>query len=400
MALTDVMLRGIKPDGKRRRIYDTAGLYLEVAASGSRTWRLKYRHGGKERVLKVGAYPQIGLKEARGKRDAARVDLDNGIDPNDARAVSITHDSTTFQAVALQWFEGMSETWAPRHAKRVGERLAADIYPYMGQSQIDTIEAPELLAVLRKVEARGSIETAHRLRRTCGQVFRYAIATGTAKRNPAADLTGALKPYKNGHFAAVTDPVRLGAVLRTLHAYTGTLPVRVALKLTPLLMVRPGELRAMRWAEVDLDAGEWRFTTSKTGTELVVPLATRAIELLAELHELTGTGVYAFPNPRDRHRCMSENAVRTAMVALGLESREVTAHGFRATARTLLDEVHGIRPDIIEHQLGHSVKDPLGRAYNRTTFLPERVQMMALWADYLESLRTGATVFALEVANG
>ena len=279
------------------------------------------------------------------------------------------------------------------------ERLTADIFPYLGSSLPGDIDAPDLLTTLRRVEDRGAVETAHRLRRTCGQIFRYAIATGRAKQNPASDLDGALRSYKNGHFAAVTDPVRLGAVLRTLHAYTGTLPVRSALKLMPMLLVRPGELRAMKWADVDLVSGEWRFITSKTDTDMIVPLAKSAVNILAEVYELTGQGEFVFPNPRDRKRCMSENAMRSAMIALGLDGKEVTAHGFRATARTLLDEVHKVRPDIVEHQLGHAVRDPNGRAYNRTTFLNERKKMMSLWASYLEELRTGASVYSMEVAS-
>ncbi len=401
MPLSDVVLRTLKVDGKRKRLYDSGGLYLEVTAAGSKFWRLKYRHGGKERVLRLGVYPQMGLKEARGKRDAARASLNEGLDPNNNSRLTeaaAAQTKATFEAIAKEWFEGKAPTWAPRHAKRVIERLRADIFPFLGRVPIEEVQAPELLVALRRVEERGAIETAHRLRRTCGQIFRYGIATGKTSRNPAADLDGALRPYKNSHFAAVTDPVRLGAILRTLNAYTGTLQVRTALKLMPMLLVRPGELRSMRWEDVDLEVGEWRFTTSKTQTELVVPLASQAIAVLSELYELTGRGEYVFPNPRDRKKCMSENAMRSAMIALGLEGREVTAHGFRATARTLLDEIHQIRPDVIEHQLGHAVRDPLGRAYNRTTFLEERKQMMLLWANYLDALKDGASVYSLEAS--
>jgi len=400
MPLSEVALRQAKPDGKRRRLYDAGGLYLEITAAGSRVWRLKYRYGGKERVLRLGTYPQLGLKEARRDRDAARLKIDAGIDPVVAERESAAAESAatdcSLEAVAREWHAGKSDTWAVGHAKRIRERLEADLFPYLGTRPVSEIEAPELLAALRRVEDRGAIETAHRLRRIAGQVFRYAIATGRATRNPAADLEGALKSFKNGHFAAVTDPVRLGAVLRTMHAYTGTLPVRIALRLVPMLLVRPGELRSMRWCDVDLDTREWRFTTSKTESLHIVPLADQAVTALRELHALTGRGSFVFPNPRSpRDRCMSENAIRGAMLALGLEGREVTAHGFRATARTLLDEIHGMRPDIIEHQLAHAVKDPNGRAYNRTTFLDERRQMMQLWADYLDELRCGSKVYAI-----
>jgi integrase len=406
MALSDVKCRQSKPTDKPFRLHDAQGLYLEIRPNGSKLWRLKYRHDGRARLLALGKYPIVTLERVRKLVYEARGLISEGVDPVEAkRAIEserLALTEHTFEAIAREWFEGKAPTWAAGHAKRLMQRLEADVFNRVGSRPISELNAPELLAMLRQIETRGAVETAHRVRRTCGQIFRYAIATGRAERDPAADLVGALKPYKNEHFAAVTDPIRLGAVLRTLHGYTGTDVVTSALKVLPMLLVRPGELRAAKWADIDLDAGEWRFQPSKMRKyklELIVPLATQVIEVLRDLNDSTGGGDYVFPSPRSRDKAMSENAMRGAMLGLGLEGSEVTAHGFRATARTLLDEVLKVRPEFIEHQLGHTVRDPLGRAYNRTTFLPERRLMMQQWADYLQRLRVGASIETLGVLN-
>lgn len=277
--------------------------------------------------------------------------------------------------------------------------LESNLAPYIGERPIASVSAPELLAALRKVEARGAVETAHRARMLASLVFRYAIATGRAKRNPAADLLGALSQPQGTHFASLTEPADVALLLRALHGYQGTPVVNAALKLAPLFSCDRVSCAA-RWADIDLDAAEWRYTASKTGTPHIVPLATQAVEILRELHPLTGRGEYVFPGMRGRDRAMSENTVNAAMRRMGFDGDTMTGHGFRAMARTILDEVLGYRPDYIEHQLAHAVRDPNGRAYNRTAHLPERRKMMQGWADYLDSLRTGGNVVPLRAKAG
>lgn len=277
--------------------------------------------------------------------------------------------------------------------------IEKDLAPFIGTLPVAEVESPLLLAALRRIEARGAVETAHRARSLAGMVFRYAIATGRAKRNPAADLIGALQSPKVKHFASVTDPNDVAVLLRGLHGYQGSPQVMAALKLAPLLFVRPGELRTAQWTDINLDGAEWRYTASKAGQAHVVPLATQAVDILRELHPLTKRSAYTFPSARGASRPMSENAVNVALRTLGYDGSTMTGHGFRAMARTILDEVPGFRPDYIEHQLAHAVRDPLGRAYNRTAHLPERRKMMQAWADYLDQLRIGGNVVALAAAR-
>jgi integrase len=266
-----------------------------------------------------------------------------------------------------------------------------DIFPMVGHRPVADLDPPELLVVLRRIESRGALETAHRARGHCGQVFRYAIATGRAERDPAADLLGALPPVRGNHFAAVTDPKKIGALLRAFDAYRGTTTVCCALRLAPLVFVRPGELRRAEWTAIDLDGAEWRFTATKTDTPHIVPLATQAIAILREVQPFTSIGRFVFPSARSADRPMSDNAILAAMRYMDIPREEMTGHGFRAMARTILDEVLGFRADIIEHQLAHAVRDPHGRAYNRTAHLPDRHKMMQAWADYLDRLKTEAT---------
>ena len=362
MPLTATAIRHAKPSKKARKMFDGGGLYLEVAPSGGKWWRLKYRFEGKEKRISLGVYPDVSLKEARRRRAQARQLLAREIDPSEHRK-------------ALK-----------------AARTERDVFPWMGGKPIAAITAPELLMVVRRIEQRGTLEMAHRTLRTCGQVFRYAVATGRARRDPSGDLRGALAPVKRTHLAAVTEPKQVGPLLRVLDGYQGTLVVRCALRLAPLVFVRPGELRHAQWSDIDLEAAEWRFTVTKTGTPHIVPLSRPAVEILRELHPLTGQGRYVFPSARTPggDRPMSNNAVLAALRRMGIGKEEMTGHGFRAMARTLLDEVLGFRPDFIEHQLAHAVRDPNGRAYNRTSYLPERKKMMQEWADYLDQLKAGA----------
>ncbi|CAG1020901.1 Prophage integrase IntA [Methylococcales bacterium] len=368
--LTDPKCKNAKPREKAYKLSDEKSLYLEIMPNGAKYWRMKYRYGGKEKRLAFGVYPEIGLKDARAKRDDARKLLSDGADPGETRkamkAAQLV-DSETFEVVAREWFAKNAASWAENHSNRIIRRLERDIFPWLGNAPIGNIDAPKLLGALRRIEARGAVETAHRALQNCGQIFRYAIATGRAERDVAADLKGALPPVKAGHFAAMIEPIEVAELLRAIHAYQGTFTVQCALKLAPLFFVRPGELRQAEWAHFDLDAAEWRYTVTKTDTPHIVPLATQAVELLRELHALTGHGRYVFPSARTPNgsRPMSDVALLAALRRMGFSKDEVTVHGFRALARTVLDEVLGFRPDFIEHQLAHAVRDPNGRAYSR-----------------------------------
>ena len=399
MPLTDTTIRNAKPSAKPAKLYDGGGLYLEVSPAGGKWWRIKYRFDGKEKRLSLGVYPDVSLKDARERRDTTRKLLANGVDPSENRKVQKTakqyRAANSFETVAREWYVKHAPNWAEHHGNRVIRRLERDIFPWIGGKPISDITAPDVLSTTRRIEARGALETAHRALSNCGQVFRYAVATGRATRDPTADLRGALPPVKAEHFAAVTEPKQVAELLRTLDGYQGTFTVACALKIAPLVFVRPGELRKAEWTDIDLDVAEWRYHVSKTDSEHVVPLATQAVATLRELHALTGTGRFVFPGARSNNRPMSDNAILAAMRRLGVGKDEMSGHGFRAMARTILDEVLGVRPDLIEHQLAHAVKDPNGRAYNRTAHLPERRKMMQQWADYLDKLKAGADVISL-----
>jgi integrase len=404
MPLTDAKARNAKPSVKPRKLADGGGMYLLVDPKGGKYWRWKYRFERKEKVLALGTYPEVSLAEAREKRELARKRLASGIDPGAIkkalRAARAAETNNGFEIVAREWYAGKSHLWASSHAETVIGRLQLDVFPVLGARPIEEINAPELLKMLRRIESRGALETAHRVRTICGQVFRYAIATGRADRDPAADLRDALKPYKKGHLAAITDPKALAPLLQAIDGYKGTHTVRCALKLTPLLMARPGELRQAEWSEIDFDAATWSIPAEKMkmGQAHIVPLASQAIAILKDLHDLTGRGKYLFPCNGRPNRPMSEAAVAVALHKLGFKGIQ-TAHGFRATARTVLDEVLQQRQEFAEHQLGHAVRDPNGRAYNRTSFLPERRQMMQLWADYLDVLKQGGRVIPFKRVN-
>ena len=399
MPLTDTAIRNAKPADKPIKKFDARGLFMLVTPAGGKWWRLRYKFDGREKLLSLGVYPDVGLKDARGRRDDARKLLADGIDPGESRkamkSARMDRAANSFEVVAREWFTKFSATWAANHGDRIIRRFARDIFPWIGGRPIAEVTAPELLTVVRKIESRGAIETAHRALSNCGQVLRYAIATGRAERDLSSDLRGALTPVKGEHFSAITDPAKVGQLLRALDSYQGTYTVACALRLAPLVFVRPGELRTAEWADIDLETAEWRYTVTKTNVPHIVPLARQAIEILRELHEVSGRSRYVFPGARSATRPMSDNAILAAMRRLGIGKDEMSGHGFRAMARTILDEVLGFRPDFIEHQLAHAVRDPNGRAYNRTAHLPERHKMMQSWADYLDKLKIGAEVIPL-----
>ncbi len=390
MPLTDITIRSVKPGTKTIKLFDGHGLYLEISPTGGKWWRVKYRYDGKEKRLSLGVYPEVNLKEARERLSETRKLLTNGVDPGQHRkavkAARVGQASNSFEVIAREWYAQQVNTWADNHSSRILRRFERDIFPWMGKRPITEITAPELLTILRKIEARGAVETAHRALSNCGQVFRYAVATGRAERNPTTDLRGALPPVKGKHFAAVTEPQQVSELLRALNGYQGSLTVAAALKLAPLVFVRPGELRHAEWTNIDFNIAEWRYTVNKTKTQHIVPLSRQAIIILSDLHKLTGNSRFVFPSARSNARPMSDNAILAAMRRMGIHKDEMSGHGFRAMARTILDEVLGVRPDYIEHQLAHAVRDPNGRAYNRTAHLAERHKMMQMWADYLDQL--------------
>ncbi|MDN5863976.1 MAG: integrase arm-type DNA-binding domain-containing protein [Gammaproteobacteria bacterium] len=399
MPLTDTAIRNAQPSAKPRKLSDARGLYLLLNPNGSRWWRFRYRWQGKQKQLSLGVYPDVGLAEARKRRDELRRQVAEGIDPGEQRKAAKARKAGagSFEAVAREWFEKHKPTWAASHSEKIIRRLERDVFPWLGSRPVGEITAPELLQVLRRIEGHGAVETAHRALQNAGAVFRYAVATGKAERDPSGDLRGALAPWKPDHYAAVTEPAEAAELLRTIDAYTGSIVTLTALQLAPLVFTRPGELRHAEWAEIDLPAAEWRIPAEKTKVKeaLIVPLATQAVALLRALQPVTGSGRYVFPGVRTAARPMSENTLNAALGYMGYGKERMRAHGFRAMARTMLDEQLGFPAYLIEHQLGHRVRDPLGRAYNRTKHLKERRAMMQAWADYLDSLKQGGNVVAL-----
>jgi len=396
--LSDIQVKSAKPKEGDYKLSDGFGLHLLVTHTGGKLWRLQYRSGGKQKLLSFGAYPAVTLAEARQRRDDAKKLLANGVDPGETKKAQKTaqgeQDGNTFEVIAREWHSKYAHTWVASHAQHKLERLEKNVFPWIGKRPIKEITAPDVLDVLRRMESRGILDTAHRVRFECGAIFRYAIATGRTDRDPVADLKGALPPVKNGHHAAPTDPKDVAPLLRAIDEFKGSFVVKCALQLAPILFVRPGELRTAEWSEIDLDAAEWNIPAEKMKMKVahLVPLSHQAVQVLNELKPLTGQGKYVFPCHRSTLRCMSENAVNAGLRRMGFEKSEITGHGFRAMARTILDEVLQVRPDFIEHQLAHAVKDPNGRAYNRTAHLAERKKMMQLWADYLDGLKQGAKV--------
>jgi integrase len=389
-----------KPKDKPYKLSDGQGLYLEVMPNGAKYWRLKYRIAGKEKRLAFGVYPDVRPGEARDKTKEARDMIRAGTDPGEAKKATkreaLIAGANTLEAVAREWLEGRKTRVAlPQHERAIA-RLESDVFPWLGKRPISEIDAPEILVVMRRVDSRGARYTAHRVRSEISQIFRFAIATGRAKADPAKDLIGAIPQPTEKHFAAITDPAKVAEMLRAFDGFSGTFPVLCALKLAPMLFVRPGELRKSEWKEIDLEKCEWRYRVSKTNTDHLVPLAAQVVTILRELHALTGSGRYVFPGARTASKPMSDATINAALRRLGYDTRtEITGHGFRAMARTILHEELHQKPEVIEHQLAHSVPDALGTAYNRTKFLKERRAMMQLWADYLGKLKDGAEVILL-----
>jgi len=401
LPLSDTKIRNAKPQSKEVKLFDGGGLFLLVTPSGGKLWRFKYRFGGKEKQLTFGSYPEISLADARQRRDDARKLLANDVDPGEIKkarkAATVAETENSFEVVAREWHTKFSATWSPSHSETTFRRLQSDVFPIIGPCPIGEIKSQEVLGMLRRIESRGALETAHRIRTICGQVFRYAVATGRAERDCTADLKGALPPYKKGHLAAITEPKEVAPLLRDIDGYQGSFVVKCAMQLAPLVFVRPGELRQAEWVEIDLESAEWNIPAERMKMKVahLVPLSTQAVAILRELEAVTGRSRYVFPCHRSFARPMSNNAINAALRRLGFDKDTMTGHGFRAMARTILDEVLQIRPDYIEHQLAHAVKDPNGRAYNRTAHLAERRRMMQQWADYLDKLKSGAKVMQL-----
>ena len=396
MGLTSLQVKQAKPEEKAYKKGDSKGLYLYVTTKGQKYWRLDYRYAGKRKTLALGVYPETSLAEARDKRDAAKKLIANDQDPSEVkRAVKLAKSvaqENTFKAIGIEWLEKEKPTWSESHIERTQRLLTKYLYPSLGLRPAIEITPPELLASLRKIESKGALETAKRARQVAGQVMRYAIATGRAERDISVDLKGALATPIKKHFASVTEPKEVGKLLLALDDYEGTPEVATALKLAPLLFCRPKELRHMEWSEIDFEKAEWNIPADKMKMreDHIVPLAKQAIEALQGLLQLTGHRQYAFPSARSPKRPMSDNAVLSALRRLGIPKEQMTGHGFRAMARTLLDEELGYRIEWIECQLAHAVKDANGRAYNRATYLKQRKDMMQHWADYLDSLKAEA----------
>jgi integrase len=388
--LTAIAIKNAKPG----KLFDGGGLFLLVKPTGSQLWRMKYRHAGKERLLSFGAFPEVTLAEARARRDEARSVLRDGNDPAAIKRAKKATDklgaAETFQAVASEWLKRQKPSLAEVTYSKAKWMLG--LVPSLDSIPIAAVSAPEVLAALRRIEAAGTIETAHRVKQKIGQVFRYAVATGRATRDPTGDLRGALAPIVSTSHAAVTDPKVVGELLQAIDGYQGQPATAAALKLAPLLFVRPGNLRAMEWAEIDLKAAEWRIPAVKMKMREahLVPLPSQAVKILGELRSLTGTGRYCFPSLRTSNKPMSENTVNAALRRLGYDKHTMTGHGFRAMASTRLNEL-GWQPDVIERQLAHAERNKVRAAYNRAQHITERRKMMQAWADYLDGLRKQAT---------
>jgi len=395
--LKDTELRNPKiPAGRTQtRLSDGGGLYLLVTTTG-KYWRFDYRFAGKRLTLALGVYPDRSLKDARSDRDAARKQVADGIDPGMQKKATKQADADSFEAVAREWYEAQRSVWSASHAETVITRLENNIFPWLGNTPVADIEPADMLAVLRRIENRGAIEVAHRIKAVCGQIFRYAIATGRAKRDPVPDLRGALKPRKSVRMATITEPKRVGELLRAIQGYEGTFAVRCALQIAPYLFVRPGELRHAEWSEIDLEAAEWRIPAEKMKMKRphIVPLSSQVVAILRDLMPLTGRGKYLFPSVRSAARPMSENTVNAGLRRMGFEKEEICGHGFRGMASTILHE-QGWNSDIVERQLAHVEQNKIKGAYNQAEHLSERVKLMQSWADYLDALRAGADVIPI-----
>lgn len=404
MALTALEVSKSKAADKPQRLADGGNMYLLIQPNGAKYWRLDYRLAGKRKTLAIGVYPDMSLSDAREQREQARKLIANGVDPvavkQAQKTSTIENVENSFEVIAREWFVRHAPNWKENHSSKIIARLEKDVFPWIGNRPIADIAAPALLAAIRKIEARGALETAHRALACCGQVFRYAVATGRAERDPTGDLRGALPPVKKEkHFAAITNPKKVGELMRDIEGYQGSYIVKGAFKLSPLLFVRPGELRKMEWAELDLDKAEWIIPADKMkmGVTHIVPLAKQAVAVLREMLPLTGRSRYVFHGERDHDRPMSDNAIRSALRRMGWANDEMTPHGFRAMASTILDNM-GYKQEWLERQLAHEEPNKIKAAYKREAwrmYLPERTAMMQAWADYLDKLKTGAEVIPL-----
>ena len=396
--LNDTAIRNAKPTSATQKLKDGGGLFLYVEPNGSKRWRYRFQFEGKEQLLSLGVYPDVTLKEARTERDRLKDLINQGINPSDQRkadkATPAGFHPNAFELVAREWFNEYKDTWTASHGERIMRRLEKDVFPWIGKKDIAEITAPEVLTVIRRIKDRGVLETAHRAMGNCGQIFRYGVQTGKCLRDVTYDLRGAIPQPIRGQMASLTEPKDVRRLLQSFDDFTGSYPVQCALKLSVMWFVRPSELRTARWADFDLEAGEWRFTVSKTKTPHIVPLSTQAIALLNDLHALTGHCDYVFAI--NKNAPMSDGTVNKALRRLGWNTQtEYTGHGARAMARTILAERLRVQPEIIEHQLAHRVPDTLGTSYNRTKYLDDRKRMMQVWSDYLDELKEGGKVIKM-----
>ena len=403
MALSDISIRNANKKEKPYKLSDSGGLFLLISTTGGKLWRYSYRLEGKQKTLALGIYPDIGLKEARELHAAARKLLATGIDPNENRksnkAAKKLNAANSFELIAREWWQSHMKNKAYSHKEKVIRRFELYIFPWLGKKPISDITAPQFLEVIKRIEKQNKLETAHRTLQTAGQVFRYAVQKGAVSRDVTADLKGALPATTVKHMAAFTEPRDVAELLRALDGFNGTLTVQCAIKLAPLVFVRPSELRMAKWADIDLEAGTWQYLVSKTKTNHIVPLSNQAVAILKEIQPLSGHGEYVFQGGHSPLKPMSESAINAALKRMGYDTKtQITGHGFRAIARTILHERLNIDPAIIEHQLAHKVPDTLGSAYNRTKFIDQRKAMMQTWADYLDSLKLGANVVSINKA--
>ncbi len=400
MALTDIAIRSAKAKEKPYKLSDSGGLFILIATTGGKLWRYSYRFDGKQKTLALGSYPDTGLKEARERHAVARKILAAGVDPNENRknetAAKKLSAANSFELVAREWWQSYMKSKADSHKEKVIRRFELYVFPWLGKKPISEITAPQFLEVIKRIEKQNIAETAKRTLQTAGQVFRYAVQNGMIERDITADLKGALAATTVKHMAAFTEPKDVAELLRALDGFKGTLTVQCAIRLAPLVFVRPSELRMAKWSDINLEAATWQYLVSKTKTNHIVPLSTQAVAILRELHPLSGQGEYVFQGGHSPLKPMSESAINAALKRMGYDTRtQITGHGFRAMARTILHERLNIDPAIIEHQLAHKVPDTLGQAYNRTKFLDQRTLMMQTWADYLDGLKNGAKIVSI-----
>ena len=402
MALTVTAIRNAKPSKKAYKLYDESGLFMQVTPSGGKWWRFKYRFDGKEKLLSLGTFPDVSLSDAREKRNSARklLSQDPPVNPSEVRKAGKRtkklNSENSFEALAREWIEAFFKTKSESHKERTLRRLEVYIFPFIGLKPVSEITAPEVLEAVKRPQNQNKLETAHRALQVTGQVFRYAVQTGRALRDVTVDLKGALPSTNVKHMASFIDPKEVAELLRAIDGFKGSFTVECALRLAPLVFVRPSELRRAKWADIDLEASEWSYLVTKTNTEHIVPLSIQAVKILREIQSLSGHGEFVFQGGHDPKKPMSDAAINASLKRMGYDTQtQITGHGFRAMARTILHERLNVDPHIIEHQLAHAVPDNLGGAYNRTKFLDQRKVMMQQWADYLDELKAGAKVMPL-----